>query len=163
MAEAGLEVGGVCGAHLVEELGIVDKGLHSGGEPLRSVESKPVLWRELDRRMPEVGRRILTNVHDHAECGSPNTPNELGLRMGRRLEVEPATRPAVTVVGDVCLGDDRVETMLRELISTERACEEAAVVGARLQLHDGRPGEFELPKAHQAFSAGRSVVLPAAA
>ena len=69
------------------------------------------------------------------------------LRLGRRreLEVHPAQRALGGVVGQVGLGDHRLQPVLLELVLAERPGEEAAGVATRLDVDDERAGELRSP------------------
>src|SRR5258708_37018262 len=113
-------------AYLVAGLGLVLERLVAVRETFRHVERPVVAGAELHRDGVQESRALRPQVDDDVEDGSPRGAHQLGLGVRRELEVPPPHRPLRPVGGDVALPDPRAETVLGELLLTERAPEEPA-------------------------------------
>src|SRR5258708_9366105 len=142
-------------AYLVAGLGLVLERLVAVRETFRHVERPVVAGAELHRDGVEASRALRPQVDDDVEDGSPRGAHQLGLGVRRVLEVHPPHRPLRLVEGDVALRDHRVETVLGELLLTERAREKPAVIMAPLEIEDEGALQFRFREDHALTSGLR--------
>ena len=107
------------------------------GEVRRHVERPPVVRGQLDRDVLQPGRRVRAHVDDDVDDRAPDAADQLGLRMRGDLEVHAAQRAGPVVERQVALLDHGLQSGGAELVDAEGAGEEAAVVGAELEVDDG--------------------------
>ena len=124
-------------ADLVGHLGPVDQGLVAVRKVRRYVERAPVGGAELDLDVLEPGGRPRAHVDDDVDHRSRGAADQLRLRMRRDLVVHAAHRAGPVVEGEVALRDGGIQAGLGELGHAEGAGEEAAVVGAQVEVDDG--------------------------
>src|SRR5215470_18179520 len=133
---------------LVARLGRVFEDLVPVREALGDVERALVGGVELDGHVLEEGGALRAEVDDDVEDRAPGGPDELGLRLGRELEVHPAHRAPLDVERDVGLRDGRLQPVSGELVLAEGAREVPAAVLAALDVDDERALELGLGEDH---------------
>src|SRR5438094_2348400 len=141
-------------AHLVARLGRVLEGLVAVREALGHVEGPVAVGAQLDRDVLQERRALGPQVHDDVEDRPAGGPDELRLRVRRILEVHAAQRALPLVERDVRLRDDGLEAVGGELLLTEGAREEAAVVLAPLHVDDEGALQPGLGEDHDLFPPG---------
>ena len=112
--------------------------------------------RELDRDVLEVGRALRAQVDDDVEDRTPRASDELGLGRRRVLKVHAPQRSLGLVESNVGLRDDRLQSVIGELLLAERAREETAIVLAALDVDDEGALELGFGEDHGCLSYGSS-------
>ena len=76
----------------VKQFGILFQGLESMGETFRDAIGIPIFGREFHAMPGKKGGRIRTEIHGHVEGPAAQAHHDLGLRMGRELEMQSSYR-----------------------------------------------------------------------
>src|SRR5579872_4639149 len=97
---------------LVENLDVGLQSEEGVGEADRDQQLAPVFRRQLDRDMAAKGRRRAANVDRDIEDGAAGAADELVLREGRRLEVEPAQGAGRRRIGMIVLDESEFKARL---------------------------------------------------
>src|SRR5262249_20105966 len=118
----------------VQHFRVVRECLESVGEAFRDIESVAAIGIELAPEPLRVCRGVRPQVDDDVENSAARTTNNLRFLMRRCLEVHSAKRTRVRVARDAALSELRVESVLRELVSTPRPREEAALIRMEFNL-----------------------------
>ena len=126
MHETALTIRRVELADLVARLRAVAQRLITMREALWHVEGAAVLLVQLDGNVLEVGRAFRPQIYDDVENRAACAAHQLGFRRWGKLEMHSAQRPLLKVVRDICLRDDRLESLSGEFFLAEGACEKAS-------------------------------------
>ena len=124
------------------------EGLAAVRDAFGHVEHAAVVLSELHGIPLPVGRQLRTQVDDHVEQRSAGRPDDLGLRVRRRLEVHAAQRAAPVIEGEIALRHHRLDAMGAEFLRQPGHREEAALVMDRLDVDHPRARNARRRKAH---------------
>jgi hypothetical protein len=93
--------------------------------------------------MTSIARRSDSNVNRHIKDRSPRAPDELALRMGRRLEMQTAKNPFLHGMHVVVLYKAGIYAGTDERIGAESFREKATLVPVLFRRHEEEIGNFQ--------------------
>ena len=124
----------------VRHLGVIRKRLITVRKAFRNVVHKHVFFRELKSLPLHVGRRVLTQVHNHVIDCAFNAAYELCFGIGSYLEMHASNGALRFVEGAACLSNLGIQTVRFEVWNCERCREVTAVIFNFFNLY--REGVF---------------------